>query len=216
MFFFPIGCLILIVFIFFLPVLFILVFFHIITIGFENLGISPETTFLILLLILFCSLVNIPLTKRKFVRVEESRLFGLFKRPKIMMQGTAINLGGGLIPLFLCFFFLSKIPLRPALTATVFMVIICYCLARIVPGRGIVLPFFVPPLFSAIFALILAPDFSAPIAFVSGVLGALIGADILNLKKVQRVSPGFISIGGAGVFDGIFLVGIVSALLAGF
>jgi len=60
----------------------------------------------------------------------------------------------------------------------------------------------------------LTSEFAAPCAFISGVLGTLIGADILNLKKVQKYG-GFLSIGGAGVFDGIFLVGIVSALLAG-
>jgi len=37
----------------------------------------------------------------------------------------------------------------------------------------------------------------------------------LNLRKVQKFG-GFLSIGGAGVFDGIFLIGIISALLAGF
>ena len=95
------------------------------------------------------------------------------------------------------------------------MIIICKFLARIIPGIGISLPFFIPPIFSAIFALILAPDFATPCAFISGVLGTLIGADILNLPKAQKYG-GFISIGGAGVFDGIFLVGIVSALLAGF
>ncbi|GAH28758.1 unnamed protein product, partial [marine sediment metagenome] len=86
----------------------------------------------------------------------------------------------------------------------------------IIPGRGIALPFFIPPLFAVLFALMLAPNFAAPCAFISGVLGTLIGADLLNLKKVQKISPGFLSIGGAGVFDGIFLVGMVSALLAGF
>jgi uncharacterized membrane protein len=40
----------------------------------------------------------------------------------------------------------------------------------------------------------------------------LIGADILNLRKINRMG-GVASIGGAGVFDGIFLVGIVSVLL---
>ncbi|MDP1538445.1 MAG: hypothetical protein Q8M00_00220 [bacterium] len=40
MFFPPVGCLILVLFILFLPVLFILGYFHIITLGFEKLGIS--------------------------------------------------------------------------------------------------------------------------------------------------------------------------------
>ena len=76
--------------------------------------------------------------------------------------------------------------LEPILIATILMIIVSKCLARIVPGRGIVLPAFVPPIFSALFALILAPQFSAPTAFISGVLGTLIGADILNLKKKEE------------------------------
>ena len=221
MFFFPIGCLIFLLFILFLPILFILGFFHVITIGFEKLGVSPETTLLILLAILIGSTINIPLTRQKLVRVEEPIFFGLFRTPKVKAQGIAINLGGAIIPVLLSFYFLFLswrvgFPLQPILIAILLMIIICKFLAKIIPGIGISLPFFIPPIFSAIFALILAPDFATPCAFISGVLGTLIGADILNLNRAQKLAPGLISIGGAGVFDGIFLVGIVSALLAGF
>ena len=220
MFFFPIGCLIFSLFILFLPILFILGFFHIVTIGFEKLGVSPEVTIFLLLAILIGSSINIPLTRQKLVRVEEPIFFGLFRAPRIKTQAIAINLGGAVIPILLSFYFLflswrAGFELQPVLIAIILMIIICKFLARIIPGIGISLPFFIPPIFSAIFALILAPDFAAPCAFISGVLGTLIGADILNLPKAQKYG-GFISIGGAGVFDGIFLVGIVSALLAGF
>ena len=220
MFFLPIGCLIFALFILFLPILFILGFFHVVTIGFEKLGVSPEATIFLLLAILIGSAINIPLTKKKLVYVEERKFFGLWRTPKIEAQGIAINLGGAVIPILLSFYFLylgfrAGFELQPVLIATILMIIICKFLARIVPGRGITMPALIPPIFSAIFALILAPGFAAPSAFISGVLGILIGADFLNLKKAQKYG-GFISIGGAGVFDGIFLVGIVSALLAGF
>ena len=213
MFFFPIGCLVLALFILFLPVLFFLVFFRVVSFGFEKLGFSSGATFLILFLILIGSAVNIPLTRRKTIYVERPHFFGLFKRPQMEKQGITINLGGAIIPLCLSAFFLTKIPFEPVLIATILMIVISHHLARIIPGRGITLPAFVPPIFSALFALILAPGFAAPTAFVSGVLGVLIGADISNLKKIQRISPGMLSIGGAGVFDGIFLVGIVSVFL---
>jgi len=77
------------------------------------------------------------------------------------------------------------------------------------------MPAFVPPVLTSALALLLAPGYAAPVAFVAGTLGVLLGADVLNLGKAQKYG-GFLSIGGAGVFDGIFLVGIVSALLAGF
>jgi len=221
MFFLPIGCLIFALFILFLPILFILGYFHIITIGFEKLGFSPGVTIFILLAILIGSSINIPLGRQKLVQVEKPVFFGLFRAPRIKTQGIAINLGGAVIPVLISFYFLylswrAGFNLGPVLIAIILMIIISKFLARIIPGRGIALPFFIPPLFAVLFALILAPGFTAPCAFISGVLGTLIGADLLNLKKVQKISPGFISIGGAGVFDGIFLVGMVSALLAGF
>ena len=203
----------LILFVLFLPSFFILALFHVVSFGFGELGFSPTATFLILVLILLGSAINIPLTRRKRFSVEKPYFFGLFKKAQMEYRGIAINLGGAIIPVLISIFFLVKIPLRPALIATALMVIISYSLAKIVPGKGIVIPALIPPVFSALFAFILSPGFAASTAFVSGVLGILIGGDILKLRKAQRLSPGMLSIGGAGVFDGIFLVGIVSVLL---
>jgi len=144
----------------------------------------------------------------------------LWSRPKIQAQGLAINLGGAVIPILLSFYFLflvwqDSLPLKPILIATLLMVIAAKFLAKIIPGKGIVLPVFVPPIFSAILAIVLTPGLAAPTAFISGTLGVLIGADIFNLRRIQKYG-GFVSIGGAGVFDAIFLVGIAAALLAGF
>ena len=57
-------------------------------------------------------------------------------------------------------------------------------------------------------------DASAPLAYISGTLGVLIGADLLRLNDMRRFGTPFASIGGAGTFDGIFLTGIVAVLLA--
>ncbi|MCP6719655.1 MAG: DUF1614 domain-containing protein [Patescibacteria group bacterium] len=219
MFFLPFAFIFLILFIIFLPILFLLGYLHIIVVGFERLGISPESTLLILFLILIGSSINIPLTKKKLVSVREPRFFGLFSVPKIEAQYLAINLGGAIIPTLLSFYFLFLVQsqgfeLRPIFITIVLMTIISKLLSRVIPGKGIVLPAFIPPLFSAVFALIFAPQFAASTAFISGVLGTLIGADLLNLRKIRSYG-GYLSIGGAGVFDGIFLVGIVSALLSG-
>ena len=51
-------------------------------------------------------------------------------------------------------------------------------------------------------------------AYVSGVLGTLIGADLANLNKLSNLGAPVASIGGAGTFDGVFLTGIVAVLLA--
>ncbi|TDA34704.1 MAG: hypothetical protein DSO02_02190, partial [Hadesarchaea archaeon] len=52
-----------------------------------------------------------------------------------------------------------------------------------------------------------------PLAYLSGTLGTLVGADLMNLNKVERLGAPVVSIGGAGTFDGIFLTGIFSVLL---
>jgi Protein of unknown function (DUF1614) len=62
---------------------------------------------------------------------------------------------------------------------------------------------------------VLSRKHAAPLAYVGGSLGTLIGADLLNLDKVQGLGAPVASIGGAGTFDGIFLTGILAVLIAG-
>jgi uncharacterized membrane protein len=61
--------------------------------------------------------------------------------------------------------------------------------------------------------VLLAGEAAAPVAYICGVLGTLIGGDLLNLGKARKLGAGIVSIGGAGVFDGIFLVGVFSVAL---
>jgi uncharacterized membrane protein len=220
MFFLPIGCLIFVAFILFLPLLFILGYFQVITWGFENLGLSSTATLVIFSCILLGSAINIPIGRPKLFYVQKTRLFGLWKTPQIEAQGLAINLGGALVPICLSVYFIFTIlrdeySMQPILIATLVMMILARLISKVVPGVGIKIPVLFPPVFSAILAMILAPEYPAVCAFVSGTIGVLFGADLLNLPRIMK-SGGFVSIGGAGVFDGIFLVGIASALLAGF
>jgi uncharacterized membrane protein len=66
---------------------------------------------------------------------------------------------------------------------------------------------------TALLALIFAPD-AALVAYVAGVVGPLIGADVLHLREIEQSAVGMASIGGAGTFDGIVLSGIIAAYLA--
>jgi uncharacterized membrane protein len=53
----------------------------------------------------------------------------------------------------------------------------------------------------------------AVIAYISGSMGALIGADLSNLKGITDLGAPMVSIGGAGTFDGVFLTGILAVIL---
>ncbi|MEF8847329.1 MAG: DUF1614 domain-containing protein, partial [Candidatus Paceibacterota bacterium] len=183
---------------------------QVITFGFESLGIPPAVTFFVLLAILLGSSINIPLTKKKKFYQEQSGLFDMFERPTLKVEGVAINLGGAIIPLGISAYFLTKVPLYPTIIATVVIIAISKYSAT-VSKRGVTLPFFIPPIVSALLALLLVPEYAAPVAFIAGVMGTLIGADLLNLREARKM--GMVYIGGAGVFDGIFLVGIMAVIL---
>ena len=92
--------------------------------------------------------------------------------------------------------------------------VIVHSLARVVPGVGIAVPMFIPPLAAAAVSLLLAFRGAPPVAYVAGSMGALIGADLWNLYRLGELGAPVVSIGGAGTFDGVFLTGLVAGLLA--
>ena len=99
------------------------------------------------------------------------------------------------------------------LLGTAIVAVIVHQLATIVPGVGIVVPMLVPPLAAAGVALLLAFRHAPPVAYVCGTMGALIGADLINLPRITELGAPVVSIGGAGTFDGVFLTGIIAGLL---
>ncbi len=213
MIFAPIGCLAAVLLLLTVPLLFVLLFFNLLSFSFGELGLSQSTALGLIVFMLLGSLINIPLTRRRATYTFPDTFRGLFATPPPQHSGVAINVGGAIIPLGLCVYLLTIVPsLWQVGLATLIMTAIAKALARPVPGRGIAMPVFVPPIVSALLAILLAPEFAAPCAYITGTLGTLIGADLLNLHKMKRF-PGMLSIGGAGLFDGIFLVGIVAVLL---
>jgi uncharacterized membrane protein len=167
--------------------------------------------------------VNIPLLKLKAVRpiVKEEfvSFFGMVYRVPMMEYGEAttilaINVGGALVPTFVSFYLLWKLPsaIIYAVIGVAVVALVTHLVARPVKGVGVTTPAFLPPLVAAITASVLR--FDVPIvAYVSGVLGTLIGADLLNLHVIPELGAPVASIGGAGTFDGVFLSGIMAVLL---
>ena len=213
MLFLPLSFILLILFILLLPVLFFFLHIHLAGRALTKLGISPNLAIFIILLCLIGSTINIPLITRAVDSQESVNCpFNYPGFPQLTgRQIIAINVGGAIIPLLICLYLLPKAPLMKTIIATFISSIIVYQLARPMPAVGIVVPILIPPLVAATLALILSPRNPTPVAYISGVLGVLIGADLMNLGCLT--SPGLMSIGGAGVFDGIFMVGIISALL---
>ena len=212
MIFAPLGCLTAALLFLSIPFILGLFFFNLVTFSFGELGLSPSAAMGLILAMLIGSLINIPLSRRR-ITYSPSTMRGLFSRPPVEYTGVAVNLGGAIIPLGLSVYLATIVSsLWQIGLATAMMALVSKALAKVVPGRGIVLPVFVPPVLSALLAIVLAPGFEAPCAYIAGTVGTLVGADLLNMHRLKDF-PGMVSIGGAGVFDGIFLVGIVAVLL---
>jgi uncharacterized membrane protein len=220
MWFLPISLVLLILFILLLPALFFLAQAGILGIAFAKLGLSPASGILFFLACLIGSGINLPIRRRPVVVAEEdlfptmlTRFFG-FRVPQVSEQVLAVNVGGAILPVLLCLYLLPQAPFLQTLIATVIVAVVARALSRPVAGAGIALPALIPPIVSALVAAVIVPGNSAPTAYIAGVIGTLVGADLLNLNKINRMGRGVMSIGGAGVFDGIFLVGVFAVILS--
>jgi len=126
-----------------------------------------------------------------------------------------VNVGGAVIPTLMSIYLLIKRELWiKGAVAIAVVAVVLHWQATPVAGLGIAVPVFMPVIITAIVALVLSRQDAAPLAYIAGSLGTLIGADLTNLDKVRGLGAPVASIGGAGTFDGIFLTGILAVLLA--
>jgi len=193
-----------------------------------KLKLEPTTALLVVVGIFMGSAINIPvkrISRTESVSADPLAVFGLSRwRPMLQRERRetviAINVGGCLIPVALAVYETAHLvmagwrPVSGLLLAIVINTLACYWVAKPVEGIGIAMPGLFPALLAAVSALLLVADQAPPVAFVAGVLGPLIGADLLHLRDIEKITTGIASIGGAGTFDGIVLSGIVAAYLA--
>ena len=225
MFFAPFLAFYAIVFFFVLAFFFVLLEIHVINYAFVSLGLPPEFAFTALLVSLIGSYINIPITRVAGGQphaAEVVRSFGIRYRvpTRYVTDSTiiAVNVGGAIFPVLISIYLLMQMPaiVVPALIGVVIVTAIVHRFAMPVPGMGIATPMLIPPIVAALCGYFLGSSqhHRDAVAFISGVIGTLIGADLLNLGKLRDLGAPVASIGGAGTFDGIFLTGIVAVLLA--
>jgi uncharacterized membrane protein len=190
--------------------------------AYMRLGVSAPVALLLLMASLTGSYLNIPVAQLPEQQVLSGQVVDFFGMRHVVpvvvdWPGTvvAVNVGGALIPTLISLYLLSRHELwRLGLIATAGVAALCHWLAQPVPGVGIAMPIFVPAIATAIVAWLLSRQYAAPLAYIGGSLGTLVGADLTNLDKVQGLAAPVASIGGAGTFDGIFVIGILAVLIA--
>lgn len=214
-------------FLFLIGLFFLLVFLiqiHVLQYAYAKLGLSSSAALLLLLASLIGSYFNVPITDLPEREVRSGQVIEFFGMRYVVplvadwpRTVIAVNVGGAVIPSLLSLYLIVKNGIwSPAAVATMVVTLVCYLLAQPVPGIGIAIPSLVPPIIAAMVALLVARANVPAVAYVSGSLGTLIGADLLNLGKIQGLGAPVVSIGGAGTFDGVFLTGIIAVLLASF
>jgi len=217
---FPFLLLLFLLFVFLL----ILIEIDVLSYAYERMGIHRRYVFSLLLLSLLGSYVNIPvyqLPPEKVMSGGKAVFFGMHYVIPLVREwpGTiiAVNVGGAVVPTLLSIYLLVKNRLNGrALLGVAAVAVIVHLLAYPVPGVGIAIPPLIPPLLATAVGLLLSWQYAPALAYICGTLGTLIGADLLNLGKLQGLGAPVASIGGAGTFDGIFTTGILAVLLASF
>lgn len=208
--------------------LFPLVFGELMVESLAKLHLSEDTALTLFVGILFGGLINVPVARLARNTPATTHPLAVYGLPKFMPRLgktteetiIAVNVGGCLIPAGLALYelLILAVQARGVLLGTAIAcaanAFACYRAARPVPGVGIAMPGFVSPLIAVVSALLFAPEHAAPFAFIVGVTGPLVGADLFHLQDIKNAGAGVASIGGAGTFDGIVLSGIVAAYLA--
>ena len=203
--------------------LIILIQLRILRYAYMRLGVGPGAAMLLLVGSLIGSYFNIPITVLPGQPVMSGEIVDFYGMRYVVpfvtsWPGTvlAVNVGGAVIPTIMSTYLVIRYNLwLKAAIATAIIAAIIHAMATPVAGVGIAVPVFAPVVATAIIAFILSREYAAPLAYIGGSMGTLIGADLLNLDKITNLGAPVASIGGAGTFDGIFLTGILAVLLAG-
>jgi uncharacterized membrane protein len=192
--------------------------------GYGRMGIPRVAALALLLASLLGSYVNLPLVTFPEVRVVVLPLTAppgagtFYAVPEVRTwpgMVLALNVGGALIPAVVSAYIIVRSRLLvPAFFCAAFVAAVVHFLAHPVPGVGIVVPIYAPPLAAVLAALLASPAKAAALAYAGGSVGTLVGGDLMNLRELLDSGAPLVSIGGAGLFDGIFLAGVLALLLA--
>jgi uncharacterized membrane protein len=212
------------IFLFLLSFFIALVQLNIVAVAFEKLNLSRASAYLLFMSALAGSLINLPLfsmrpkqTERGIAGKEDIRaLIDMRPMPPAGRVTVAVNVGGCLIPVSFSIYLLAHgaMEATQALIAVATVALVAYLSSRPLRGIGVVMPLLVAPVAAVLVATLLDYEQRAPLAYIGGTLGVLLGADLFRLKDIRRLGGPAASIGGAGTFDGVFISGLVAVLLA--
>lgn len=133
-----------------------------------------------------------------------------------------INVGGAVLPVIISIYliFSRKIAWR-SIVGIPIVAYVAYAVTDVgSEGISAIFPYWLlPPMAASFYSLLVgykSKKKAASIAYISGTIGVLIGADLLHLEKLlSKNIPRYTmaSIGGAAILDMVFLTGIIAVLI---
>lgn len=194
-----------------------------------SLGISPKIFFITITAILILQAFEIPLyrtrTKKPDYTSGEASLLGeVYSVPleeelkigeqRIYYTTVTLNIGGFILPLIIALRLLYITPMLEVILITLIMIIATNLLSEPKSGVGITVPKSIG-LLTVPLALILAPQSIAPVIFVSGILGILIGMTT-QLYSIKERGSAYVNLGGIGSFQAIYITVLLSVMFSFF
>jgi uncharacterized membrane protein len=211
-----------------LAVLLPFVFANILATALLKLQLDPRVAVGLALGMIFGGALNIPIKRiprAELVTADPFAAFGLAGLwPRMVWRRRetviAVNVGGCLIPSGIAVYEAIRLlagrsdALFALVVAVLLNVVVCFRMAKPIPGIGIRMRPIFPAITAALSASVLLPDAAPSLAVIAGVAGPLIGADLLHIREFAKETTGMASIGGAGTFDGIVFSAVLAVYLA--
>jgi uncharacterized membrane protein len=226
----PLSVIAIIILIVLLIVVIPLFIFGIIGAAFVRLGFSWISAFVVILLMICGSLINIPVyrIRRDVIRISWNDASDQYASSREAGYAWDIpvtcNLGGTVIPagisvylLYQAFLIIGNSLFFITGIGILIIAAITFVSTRVISGAGIRVPLLIPGLTALLVGLILSGGTgltAAVTAFVSGTIGTLAGGNIAYLFRVSDLEIPEISIGGQGTFGTVFICCILPALIA--
>lgn len=207
------------IFVILLPILALYIGYLIVTKAFKEMGFTALEA----IIIVFVSFLLGAGIIDGYVGISFSNI-RLFTYHEYWMVG--VNVGGAVIPLVLSIYLSIKNKLQPLriLLGVGFVAVATFLVTYPDPEKGIVstFPFWLLPILITSFISILfywkEKRRAAPFAYTIGTLGVLIGADcfhLISLINNEIDTTRNAVIGGANVFDMVFITGILAVFIDG-
>ncbi|WP_292463792.1 DUF1614 domain-containing protein [Methanolobus sp.] len=193
--------------------------------------ISPFWLIVMLILMLAGSFIEIPVTTIRSIKNEQLSRFApiieeIYAVPltselnngkeRVFDTKITLNLGGFVIPGIAILYLLLTQPNNTALEIMLIIIVAVTFLSEIVNGIGTVVPEYIGIL-AIPFALLISPHETAPITFIAGIGGILIGIIALTFTfNKEKYGSAYLNIGGAGSFKAVYVTALIASLFSYF